>query len=243
MPPQPALFNGTINGIPVKSFEGDVVVDATPKYVLLKLKIKDDYWMMDVTEATNTQGTQKFTVVLKKHDGKTFSEHYSGETTQQVIMNKQVPTMFGFFKATMELKDRAGKKMAVQGDFLWDTSRFPKSQSAPSKPVAATPVKDIKPEDIAKLLVGKWKYLHSINEIGGKEMKVVACDKWVTEYRPDGTYTESQTLEKEYTTSGKYTISGKVVTKEGLSKFDLIDIDATRLVYKCGPKQVWERVK
>ncbi|NMC04710.1 MAG: hypothetical protein GYA24_05830 [Candidatus Lokiarchaeota archaeon] len=244
MSPQPALFNGTINGIPVRSFEGDVVVDATPRYLLLKLKIDDAYWMMDLTEATNTQGSQKFTIVLKKHDGNSFSEHYSGETTQQVFMNKQVPTMFGFFKATMELEDRAGKKVVVRGDFLWDTSRFPKGQPASPKPAQVTaPERDIKPEDIAKLIVGKWKYLHSINEVGGMEMKVVASDNWVTEYRPDGTYTEIQTLDKEYTTSGRYTINGNVVTKEGLSKFDLVDIDATKLIYKCGPKQVWERVK
>ncbi|MEX2683101.1 MAG: hypothetical protein Q6373_016040 [Candidatus Sigynarchaeota archaeon] len=243
MPPQPALFNGTVNGIPVRSFEGDVVVDATPKYLLLKLRIKDDYWMMDVTEATNTQGAQKFTVVLKKHDGKTFSEHYSGETTQQVFMNKQVPTMFGFFKATMELEDRAGKKLIVQGDFLWDTSKFPKAQLAVPKPAATTPAKDIKPEDIARFLVGKWKYVHTINDTGGMEIKVVACEKWVAEYRPDGTYTELQTLDKEYSTSGNYTISGKVVTREGLSRFEVLDIDDTRLIYKSAGKQVWERVK
>nr|MDO8110384.1 hypothetical protein [Candidatus Sigynarchaeota archaeon] len=121
---QPCLFNGTINGTPVKSFEGEVVHDATPRYIILKLKINDDYWMMDLTGITNTPGTHTYTLVLKKHDGKTFTEHYSGETTQQVFLNRKAPHIFGFFKSTISLKDQQGKEITVQGDFLWDTSRF-----------------------------------------------------------------------------------------------------------------------
>jgi len=121
---QPCLFNGMINGIPVKSFEGEVVHDADPRYIILKLKIDDDYWMMDLTGITNTPGTHAYTLVLKKHDGNTFVEHYSGETTQQVFLNKKMPNIFGFFKSTIVVKDEDGKEIMVQGDFLWDTSRF-----------------------------------------------------------------------------------------------------------------------
>jgi hypothetical protein len=121
---QPCLFNGTIDGIPVKSFEGEVVHDAEPRYIILKLKIDDDFWMMDLTGITNTPGTYTYTLVLKKHDGNAFVEHYSGETTQQVFLNKKMPNIFGFFKSIISVKDEGGKEIMVQGDFLWDTSRF-----------------------------------------------------------------------------------------------------------------------
>ncbi len=123
--PQPCLFNGTIDGTPVKSFEGTVVHDQTPRYALLKLKIGEDFWMMDLAGLTNTPGKHTYTLVLKRHDGKAFTEHYSGETTQQVFPNPKMPTICGFFKSTIKLKDQNGKEITVQGDFLWDTSRFP----------------------------------------------------------------------------------------------------------------------
>jgi hypothetical protein len=121
---QPCLFNGSINGILVKSFEGEVVADADPRYIVLKLKIQDDFWMMDLTGITRTPGKTTFTLVLKKHDGKTFSEHYSGETTQTLFPNPKAPHIIGFFKSNIVVKDRSGKAMTVQGDFLWDTSSF-----------------------------------------------------------------------------------------------------------------------
>ncbi len=121
---QPCLFNGSIDGTLVKSFEGEVVSTANPRYIVLKLKIKDDFWMMDLTGITNTPGKHTYTLVLKKHDGKTFTEHYSGTTTQEVFLNRQNPKVFGFFKSTIVVKDQKGKELKVQGDFLWDTSRF-----------------------------------------------------------------------------------------------------------------------
>ncbi len=121
---QPCLFNGLINGAPVKSFEGTVIHDEFPRYIILKLKIGDDFWMMDLTGITNTPGKHTYTLVLKKHDGTAFIEHYSCETTQQVFLNPKMPQIFGFFKSTIVVKDQKGSEIVVQGDFLWDTSRF-----------------------------------------------------------------------------------------------------------------------
>ncbi len=122
--PQPCLFNGVIDGNPVKSFEGEVVHDATPPYCIMKLKIKDDYWMMDLTPMTNTPGVHDYTLVLKKHDGKIFTEHYSGTTTQKVPPNVKAPNICGFFKSSIKVKERSGKEILVQGDFLWDSKRY-----------------------------------------------------------------------------------------------------------------------
>ncbi len=122
--PQPALFNGVVEGTPVRSFEGEVLHDATPPYMIMKLKINDDYWMMDLTPMTNTPGVHEYTLVLKKHDGTSFTEHYSGTTTQKVFLNQKMPNVFGFFKANIMLKERSGKEILVQGDFLWDTKSY-----------------------------------------------------------------------------------------------------------------------
>jgi hypothetical protein len=101
VPPASSFLPQAVNGTPTKSFEGTVVHDATPRYIILKLKIYDE------------------------HDGKAFTEHYSGETTQQVFPNPKIPKIFGFFKSNIVVKDQKGKEVTVQGDFLWDTSRFP----------------------------------------------------------------------------------------------------------------------
>jgi hypothetical protein len=94
------------------------------------------------------------------------------------------------------------------------------------------------------LLVGKWNYVTSINEIDGMEMKIKVCEKWTMEYRTDGTFSEVQTLDKDYAKDGKYTKTGNKVKREGLIEFEILEIDAKSMTFKAaGIKQVWERVK
>jgi hypothetical protein len=123
---QPCIFNGTVDGVQVKSFEGDILHNAGPSYLTLSLKINDVYWMMDLTGVTKKPGKTKLLLILKKHDGKKFSESYSAEAEQQIFQNPKVPVQFGIFKSTFTLKDKKGKTILVNGDFVWDTSRFPR---------------------------------------------------------------------------------------------------------------------
>ena len=123
---QPCMFNGTINNVKVKSFQCDIVHGAGPSYLLIKLDFGGSYWMMDLTGVTKKAGKANFNVVLKKHDGKKFSESYSGQTVQVPKGNPNYPNLLGFFKSNIVLKDAKGKPMVVTGDFVWDISRFPK---------------------------------------------------------------------------------------------------------------------
>jgi hypothetical protein len=122
---QPCLFNGTVDGVQVKSFEGDILHDAGPSYLTLSLKINDVYWMMDLTGVTRKPGKTLLLLILKKHDGTTFTESYSAEAEHQVFQNPKAPVQFGIFSSTFILKDQNGKTVIVKGDFVWDTSRFP----------------------------------------------------------------------------------------------------------------------
>jgi hypothetical protein len=123
---QPCLFNGTIDNVKVKSIKCDIVRDAGPSYLLIRLDFKGSYWMMDLTGVTKNPGKRNFNIVLKKHDGKKFSESYSGQTVQDLKASRKFPNLLGFFKSTIVLKDARGKQMNVAGDFVWDISRFPK---------------------------------------------------------------------------------------------------------------------
>jgi hypothetical protein len=122
----PCLFDGTVNGVKVRSFEGQIDHSAGPAYLILSLKIGGDFWMMDLTGVNKKPGNAPFALVLKKHDGKKFSEHYSGQAAQNVIQNKKIPVQFGIFNSSFIVKDSKGKTILVKGNFLWDTSRFPK---------------------------------------------------------------------------------------------------------------------
>lgn len=123
---QPCMFNGTINNAQVKSFQCDIVHEAGPSYLLIRLNIGGNYWMMDLTGVTKKAGKTNFNVVLKKHDGKKFSESYSGQTVQVLKASPKFPNLLGFFKSNIVLKDAKGKSIVVMGDFIWDISRFPK---------------------------------------------------------------------------------------------------------------------
>ena len=123
---QPCLFNGTINNTPVKSFKCEIVHDAGPAYLLIQMDFNKSFWMMDLTGVTNKPGKKSMLLVLKRHDGKKFAESYSGETTQDLKASAKFPSLLGFFKSTVVLKDSAGKQAVVAGDFVWDTSKFPK---------------------------------------------------------------------------------------------------------------------
>ncbi len=122
---QPCLFNGTVDGVQVKSFEGEILHNAGPSYLTLSLKINDVYWMMDLTGVAKKPGKTLLLLVLKKHDGRTFTESYSAEAEQQVFQNPRAPVQFGIFGTTFILKDLNGKTIIVKGDFVWDASRFP----------------------------------------------------------------------------------------------------------------------
>ncbi len=240
-----SLFNGTVNGTPAKSFEGEVVYDEIPRYAILKLKIGNDLWMMDLTGLTDTPGLHTYTLILKKHDGKAFTEHYSGETTQKVFLNPKQPNIFGFFKSTIKVKDQKGKEITVQGDFLWDTARFNSAAKSPAggQPQAAAPAAKQGSLIDAKLLVGKWNYVTSINTVDGTDFKMKVCDKWIMEYRADGTFSETQVMGQEYSKNGKYSVNGAKVKREGLIEIEIIELDAKTMVFKAaGVKQVWDRV-
>lgn len=123
---QPCMFNGTINNVKVKSFQCDIVHGAGPSYLLVRLDFGGNYWMMDLTGVTKKAGKTDFAVVLKKHDGKKFSESYSGNTVQILKASPKFPNLLGFFNSSIALKDSRGRQMPVTGDFIWDISRFPK---------------------------------------------------------------------------------------------------------------------
>ncbi len=122
----PCLFDGTVNGVKVRSFEGSIDHRAGPSYLVLSLKINNMFWMMDLTGVTKKPGRADFTLVLKKHDGRKFSEHYSASGSHNVIQNKKVPSQFGIFNAAFSARDRGGKTVPVSGNFVWDATGFPK---------------------------------------------------------------------------------------------------------------------
>jgi hypothetical protein len=94
------------------------------------------------------------------------------------------------------------------------------------------------------LLIGKWNYVTTINEMEGVEMKMKVCEKWIMEYRADGTFSETQTLDKDYSKDGKYTKTGNKVKREGLIEFEILELNAKEMIFKAaGVKQVWERIK
>lgn len=121
----PCLFNGTVNGVKVKSFECSIVHGAGPSYLLLSLDFGGNLWMMDLSGVAKKTGNADFVLVAKKHDGKKFSEHYSGKVSHNVFQNPKAPVQFGIFNSSIILKDANGKSLPVKGDFVWDTSRFP----------------------------------------------------------------------------------------------------------------------
>jgi len=123
---QPCMFNGTVNNAKVKSFKCEIVHDGGPSYLLIQLDFNGSLWMMDLTGVTNKPGKQSMLLVLKRHDGKKFSESYSGETAQELKASGRFPNLLGFFKSTIVLKDARGKQIVVTGDFVWDISRFSK---------------------------------------------------------------------------------------------------------------------
>ncbi len=123
---QPCLFNGTIDNVKVKSFKCEIVHGAGPSYLLIQMNFRGSYWMMDLTGVTKNPGTSNMLLVLKRHDGKKFAESYTGKTTQNLQASPKFPTLLGFFKSAIPLKDATGKKVLVTGDFIWDTSRFTK---------------------------------------------------------------------------------------------------------------------
>lgn len=123
---QPCLFNGTIDNVKVKSFKCEIVHDAGPSYLLIQMDFRGSYWMMDLTGVPKSPGRANMLLVLKRHDGKKFAESYTGETTQNLKASPKFPTLLGFFKSVIPLKDAKGKRVLVTGDFVWDTSRFPK---------------------------------------------------------------------------------------------------------------------
>jgi hypothetical protein len=123
---QPCMFNGTINNIKVKSFKCDIVQDSGPSYLLIRMDFNGNYWMMDLSGVTKNPGKTNFNIILKKHDGKNFSESYSGQTTQDLKASQKFPNLLGFFKSSISLKDSKGKQITVAGDFIWDISKFHK---------------------------------------------------------------------------------------------------------------------
>jgi hypothetical protein len=123
---QPCIFNGTINNVKVKSFKCDIVHDAGPSYLLIRLDFNGNYWMMDLSGVTKNQGKTNLNLVLKKHDGKNFSESYSGQTDQNLKASPKFPNLLGFFKSSIAMKDSNGKQISVTGDFIWDITGFPK---------------------------------------------------------------------------------------------------------------------
>jgi hypothetical protein len=123
---QPCLFNGTVDNVKVKSIKCEIVHNAGPAYLLIQMDFKGSFWMMDLTGVTKNPGKANMLLVLKRHDGKKFAESYTGETTQNLQASPKFPTLLGFFKSTIQLKDAGGKKVLVTGDFVWDISRFPK---------------------------------------------------------------------------------------------------------------------
>ena len=123
---QPCLFNGTVDNVKVKSFKCEIVHGAGPAYLLIQMDFRGSYWMMDLTGVPKSPGKANMLLVLKRHDGKKFAESYTGETTQDLKASPKFPTLLGFFKSVIPLKDAKGKRVLVTGDFVWDTSRFPK---------------------------------------------------------------------------------------------------------------------
>ncbi|MBP7739034.1 MAG: hypothetical protein KA369_23890 [Spirochaetes bacterium] len=123
---QPCLFNGTVDNVKVKSIKCEIVHNAGPAYLLIQMDFKGSFWMMDLTGVTRSPGKANMLLVLKRHDGKKFAESYTGETTQNLKASPKFPTLLGFFKSAIPLKDAKGKRVLVTGDFVWDTSRFPK---------------------------------------------------------------------------------------------------------------------
>lgn len=123
---QPCMFNGTVNNTKVKSFKCEIVRDAGPPYLLIQLDFSGSLWMMDLTGVTGKPGKRSMLLVLKRHDGRKFAESYSGETVQDLKASAKFPSLLGFFKSTIMLKDAGGKQAIVAGDFIWDISRFPK---------------------------------------------------------------------------------------------------------------------
>ncbi len=94
---QPCMFNGTINYVKVKSFKCSIIHNAGPSYLLLELDFNGNLWMMDLSGVTKNPGKTNFNLVLKKHDGKKFSESYSGKTEQNLKASQKFPNLLGFF--------------------------------------------------------------------------------------------------------------------------------------------------
>jgi hypothetical protein len=126
-------------------------------------------------------------------------------------------------------------------------------ENADTLSLTTTPADNVTPagnndQDVSvnqdNLLIGKWNYVTTINEMDGMEMKMKVCEKWIMEYRTDGTFSETQTLDKDYSKDGKYTKNGNKVKREGLIEFEILEIDEKSMTFKAaGVKQVWERVK
>jgi hypothetical protein len=95
----PCLFNGAINDVKVKSFEGRIAHGSGPSDLFLIIDYSGSLWMMYLTGVTNVPGSTRMKLVMKRHDGETSVEHFAGSGLQNMFNNPKDPRIFGFIEA------------------------------------------------------------------------------------------------------------------------------------------------